>query len=176
MTSIIDRRAVLFRISAEKERIGRAYAHPDKNTKIWYNKTDAPRLTTVVKEHADQHDGKALLPYTFAIAPKTMMSAARLVIWVADDTYIIGDIHECGTDYIAGMDDGDGYTTPEDLRYDRAPRWVKIDNVQLGHGFPADEWTVSRSYTYRKATENVPLSERVKDSNFHSTGIVITHI
>lgn len=137
---IMERRSVLLRLKDTPNIAGRASVRIDDHTDVKYNWNSRDTLVRIMARHADGNDGRLLIPFNTIASARNMRLCHRFILWGTDsDTYITGRIHEVGEDYRPGMDIGP-YTTPERLRVTTASRWVKVDDVTAGRGFPVDDY------------------------------------
>ena len=110
--TLMDRRAVFMRISSESDLIGKASVKPDEDTIIRYNWRQAESMMDEIINHAEQNDGKAIIPFDSIVSVRSLDTCSQFILWRTDGRYLIGKLYESGEDYKYGMDDRDGYTAP----------------------------------------------------------------
>lgn len=167
MTTLYDRRALFWRIKKEASYPGRQSVKLADNIECRYNWGLDKNILDYVEEHAKNNDHKILLPLQFHVTAINITTCSKIFIWLTDDSYISADIYNAGDDYVYGMNDHDGYTTPEELRTVEARRWLKLDNVSgVKHGFPFDQYSI-QAYKGGGVVRETPLSEVVKTSHMN---------
>lgn len=145
---IMERRSVLLKLKSTPNMAGRASVQLGDGINVKYNWNDKDTLVDIMSRHADEHDGKLLIPFNTIASVKSMRLCSRFIFWSDGDTYISGRIHDVGEDYRPGMSDG-AYTTPVQMRVNEASRWVKIDDAMAGRGFPVDHYMMVATKTGR---------------------------
>jgi len=164
-TTLMDRRAVFMRVSSESDLIGKASVKPDKNTIIRYNWREADSMLDEIVKHAEQNDGKVIIPFDSIVSVRSLDICSRFILWRTDGEYLVGKLFESGEDYKYGMDDRDGYTAPKALRAKEASRWVKLSDVKRSKDFPFDKWYIE---AYRHSSRSqTPLGEALKHSHMN---------
>lgn len=163
--TLMDRRAVFMRISSESDLIGKASVKPDEDTIIRYNWRQAESMMDEIINHAEQNDGKAIIPFDSIVSVRSLDTCSQFILWRTDGRYLIGKLYESGEDYKYGMDDRDGYTAPTALRAKTASRWVKVKNIKGGDDFPFEKWYIE-AYRHR-ARSKTPLDAALKNSHMN---------
>jgi hypothetical protein len=164
-TTLMDRRAVFMRISTESDLIGKASVKPDKNTIIRYNWREADSMLDEIVKHAEQNDGKVIIPFDSIVSVRSLDICSRFILWRTDGKYLVGKLFDAGENYKHGMDDRDGYTTPKALRAKESSRWVKLSEVQNGEDFPFEDWYIE-AYRHRSHSKT-PLGEALQHSHMN---------
>lgn len=163
--TLMDRRAVFMRISSESDLIGKASVKPDEDTIIRYNWRQAESMMDEIINHAEQNDGKAIIPFDSIVSVRSLDTCSQFILWRTDGRYLIGKLYESGEDYKYGMADRDGYTAPTALRAKTASRWVKVKNIKSGDDFPFEKWYIE-AYRHR-ARSKTPLDAALKNSHMN---------
>ena len=163
--TLMDRRAAFMRVGVKSDQIGRESVKPDNNTIIRYNWRESGSVYDELVKHAEENDGKVIIPFDSIVSIRSLDICSRFVYWRTDGKYLIGNLHESGENYRRGMDDRDGYTAPPALHVANTTRWVKLSDVRSGDSFPFDRWHVE---AYRKRAHNAtPLAESLKHSHMN---------
>ena len=75
--TLMDRRAVFMRISSESDLIGKASVKPDEYTIIRYNWRQAESMMDEIINHAEQNDGKAIIPFDSIVSVRPVRTAGE---------------------------------------------------------------------------------------------------
>ncbi|MBT1162770.1 hypothetical protein [Bifidobacterium sp. SO1] len=168
--SLISNRAVFCRFRGQSLPVGRQTIGFDKNTRIRYNwqDGDSPSYFDLLLDHANKHHGRLLIPFNNAISIKNVQFCSSFILWSSNGQWIMGRIRSAGQGYVPGMDDGDGYTTPENIIVSQANLWVKLSDVTGGDSdFPLDDYTYQAYEPGVGPKPVVSLREALKRSNFN---------
>lgn len=153
-------RVAFRRLSGIKSQVGRECVRVDDNTEIRYNwqPGDGENYIRMLADHARNHD-KRLLTRLNGASVTSLKMCQKLVIWTTDDDWLMGRIHDAG----------DSSQPPEDNRYtmptlclDAGSRWVQLDDVTSGHGFPFDEYEFAASIRNGGYRRPIPLRDSVE--------------
>lgn len=140
----------------------RVTSSPDAHTQIVYD-ADAPTLIDDYAAHAKQHGGKLLIPIGNRLTLGTLRTCSTLAINVTGDQYLTADIDFAGEGYRRGMNDRDGYTTPESVITPETPLWAKVSNVKTGTNLDLDNYLTN----YDQYGRRVRFSEAVNTLRFN---------
>jgi len=152
-------RVAFRRLSGIKRQVGREYVRADHKTEIRYNwqPGDGANYIHTLAGHAHNHDGHLLTRFNGASVMNLKM-CQRLIIWTTDDDWLMGDIHDVGDDKQPPTDSL--YTMPEACA-DTGNRWVQLDDVTSGHGFPFEEYEFAASIRNGGYKRPIPLRDSV---------------
>lgn len=139
----------------------RVTSQPNPQTRIVYD-IDAPTVIDDYAAHAKQHGGKLLIPIGNRLTLSTLRTCSTILINVTGGQYLTGDIDFAGEKYKRGMNDRDGYTTPDTIINPTTPLWAKVSNVKTGTNLDLSGYRSN----YIKGHRN-PFAETINTLNFN---------
>lgn len=139
--SLISRRTILLRMS-EKTSVGVKTVKLSEDTRVIYNLRTSRTIIDIIREHAEKNGGRALIPFNWIASLESMRFSGRFTLYVDDEkrVYLQGRIHAIGDHYRRGMVSSAGYTTPRGILDRKATRWVEVDQITTGVGFPLRDY------------------------------------
>lgn len=167
--TFIDRRATILRMNETTARLGRQFVKIDDHTVIRYNwDENIPSFHVELAKHAAHHNGRVLLPFNAVVNPTSIQLCSTFFLWITNDEYLEGRIHDAGENYRLGMNNEDGYTAPKSILLKESSRWVKLDDVQLKKGFPMEDYRLLS----HDDKETLPLQDVIRNSRMSCMFIV----
>lgn len=163
-TNAIGKRCLYLRFAPTANHT-RVTSKPDAHTQIVYD-VDSPTLIDDYAAHAKQHGGKLLIPIGNRLTLGTLRTCSTLVINVTGGQYLTADIDFAGEGYRRGMNDRDGYTTPESIITPETPLWAKVSNVKTGTDLNLDGYLTNydskgRRTSFREASNTLRFNVSV---------------